>query len=126
MEIHAASAGDNEGSRRVAGSKRKRYRLRAIRRRTDRDPPPPPLLRAAHLEAIAHERFGASRGEMIAQAAYYRAQGRQFRGGDSVRDWHEAEAEIDAMLLSADAEGDWKRRESEVEELLGEVSVEPD
>jgi len=126
MEIRAASSGGNEGPRRVAGSKRKRYRLRTIRQRTDRDSPPPRLPAATHLEAIAHERFGASRGEMIAQAAYYRAQGRQFHGGDSVRDWHEAEAEIDAMLLSADAEGDWERRECEVEELLREVSIEPD
>ncbi len=126
MEIHAAPSGDNHSPGRVARPKRKRYRLRMIRRRAESDPPPPPLIQAAHLEAIAHERFGVSRGEMIAQAAYYRAQGQQFRGGDSVRDWHEAEAEIDAMLLSADAEGDWKRRECEVEELLREVSVEPD
>jgi len=36
---------------------------------------------------------------MIAEAAYYRAQRRGFRG-DPIRDWTEAEAEIDAQLLS--------------------------
>jgi hypothetical protein len=36
---------------------------------------------------------------MIAEAAYYRAQRRGFRG-DPVRDWTEAEAEIDAQLLN--------------------------
>jgi len=36
---------------------------------------------------------------MIAEAAYFRAQSRGFRG-DPVRDWTEAEAEIDAQLLN--------------------------
>jgi hypothetical protein len=36
---------------------------------------------------------------MIAEAAYYRAQRRGFRG-DPVRDWTEAEAEIDSQLLN--------------------------
>jgi hypothetical protein len=36
---------------------------------------------------------------MIAEAAYYRAQRRGFRG-DPIRDWTEAEAEIDAQLLN--------------------------
>jgi Protein of unknown function (DUF2934) len=35
---------------------------------------------------------------MVAEAAYFRAQRRGF-GGDPARDWVEAEAEIDAMLL---------------------------
>jgi Protein of unknown function (DUF2934) len=35
---------------------------------------------------------------MIAEAAYYRAERRRFVGGDAVRDWCEAEAEIDARL----------------------------
>jgi DUF2934 family protein len=39
------------------------------------------------------------RAHMIAEAAYFRAQRRGFRNGDPVRDWAEAEAEIDAMLL---------------------------
>jgi hypothetical protein len=36
---------------------------------------------------------------MIAEAAYYRAQRRGYHG-DPVRDWTEAEAEIDALLLN--------------------------
>jgi hypothetical protein len=39
------------------------------------------------------------RARMVAEAAYFRAQSRGFRNGDPVRDWAEAEAEIDAMLL---------------------------
>jgi hypothetical protein len=35
---------------------------------------------------------------MIAEAAYFRAEARGFQGGDSVRDWLEAEAEVDAVL----------------------------
>lgn len=35
---------------------------------------------------------------MIAEAAYYRAQRRGFRGGNSVEDWLDAEAEIDRRL----------------------------
>jgi hypothetical protein len=35
---------------------------------------------------------------MIAEAAYLRAERRAFNGGDAVRDWCEAEAEVDALL----------------------------
>jgi hypothetical protein len=35
---------------------------------------------------------------MIAEAAYFRAERRGFDGGDAVRDWCEAEAEVDARL----------------------------
>lgn len=38
------------------------------------------------------------RQDMISTAAYYRAERRGFNGGDEVRDWLDAEAEIDAML----------------------------
>lgn len=38
------------------------------------------------------------RRRMIAEAAYFRAEARVFQGGDSVRDWLEAEAEVDAVL----------------------------
>jgi hypothetical protein len=38
-----------------------------------------------------------SREEMIAEAAYYRASRRGFAPGDPVRDWLEAEREIDAL-----------------------------
>jgi hypothetical protein len=35
---------------------------------------------------------------MIAEVAYFRAEARGFEGGDPVRDWLEAEAEVDAVL----------------------------
>jgi hypothetical protein len=38
------------------------------------------------------------RREMIAQAAYFRAQQRGFAGGDPVADWIGAEAEVDGRL----------------------------
>ena len=41
----------------------------------------------------------AERLRMVAEAAYYRARSRGFGPGDPVRDWIEAEAEIDAQLL---------------------------
>ena len=40
-----------------------------------------------------------ARWRMIAEAAYFKAQRRGFTGGDTKRDWAEAEAEIDAWLL---------------------------
>jgi len=41
---------------------------------------------------------GGRRRQMIAEAAYFKAERRGFNGGDAVRDWCEAEAEIDAQL----------------------------
>ena len=41
------------------------------------------------------------RWRMVAEAAYFKAQRRGFVGGDSKRDWAEAEAEIDAWLLES-------------------------
>ncbi|WP_297504430.1 DUF2934 domain-containing protein [Ferrovum sp.] len=41
---------------------------------------------------------GLDREEMIAVAAYYRAERRGFNGGDTLADWLEAEAEVDALL----------------------------
>jgi len=38
------------------------------------------------------------RRQMIAEAAYFKAERHGFNGGDAVRDWCEAEAEIDARL----------------------------
>lgn len=42
------------------------------------------------------------RRQMIAEAAYFKAERRAFNGGDPVRDWCEAEAEIDAQLRTLD------------------------
>lgn len=41
---------------------------------------------------------GEDRYEMIAIAAYCRAEQRGFNGGDAMQDWLEAEAEIDAAV----------------------------
>lgn len=41
---------------------------------------------------------GGQRRQMIAEAAYFKAERRGFNGGDVVRDWCEAEAEVDARL----------------------------
>jgi chromosome segregation ATPase len=38
------------------------------------------------------------REQMIAEAAYYRAERRGFADGDALRDWYEAAAEVDARL----------------------------
>jgi hypothetical protein len=38
------------------------------------------------------------RYQMIAEAAYFRAEKRGFVGGDVAHDWIEAEAEIDSIL----------------------------
>lgn len=38
------------------------------------------------------------RHEMIAKAAYYRAESRYFQGGDPVADWLYCEKEVDALL----------------------------
>jgi hypothetical protein len=42
------------------------------------------------------------RRQMIAEAAYFRAERRGFNDGDAMRDWCEAEAEIDARLREID------------------------
>ena len=49
--------------------------------------------------SLQHRVTSSQRQQMIAEAAYFKAQRRGFDGGDAVRDWCEAEAEIDARLL---------------------------
>jgi len=48
--------------------------------------------------AIAHRVSSGQRQQMIAEAAYFRAERRGFNGGDPVADWIEAEAEVDVEL----------------------------
>lgn len=49
------------------------------------------------------QRIGAEqRRQLIAEAAYYRAEKRGFNGGDPVADWIEAEKEIDSRLRRPD------------------------
>ena len=43
------------------------------------------------------------RRQMIAEAAYFRAEKRGFSGGDSVADWVEAETEVDERLRKIEA-----------------------
>lgn len=61
---------------------------------------PAVLTRARELERVVtpEERHG-----IIAEAAYYRAERRNFCGGqeESLRDWLDAEAEIDRLLLGS-------------------------
>lgn len=51
----------------------------------------------AGMERISAEQ----REQMIAEAAYLRAERRGFNGGDPVQDWIEAEREVDARLQRA-------------------------
>jgi len=49
--------------------------------------------------ATTMENISASeREQLIAEAAYYRAERRGFQGGDPVQDWIEAEAEVERTL----------------------------
>jgi len=54
--------------------------------------------------ASDHKVSAAQRRQMIAEAAYFRAEKRGFDGGDSLQDWCEAEAEVDARLRDLDDE----------------------
>ena len=45
----------------------------------------------------AVEKLREDRQQMIATAAYYRAEKRGFNGGDEIQDWLEAEAQIDGI-----------------------------
>ncbi len=42
---------------------------------------------------------GEERHQLIAEAAYFRAERRSFVSGDELKDWLDAEAEIDSLLL---------------------------
>jgi hypothetical protein len=53
----------------------------------------------AGTKRVARSISADERIRMISEAAYYRAEQRDFRGGDPERDWLEAEAEVDALLL---------------------------
>jgi hypothetical protein len=65
------------------------------------------------------------RHRMIAEAAYYRAQRREFRGGDPVEDWLAAEADIDRRLGrtagSAPGAGFVEQLESRLEQWDAEI-----
>jgi len=50
------------------------------------------------------EKATRERQRMIAEAAYFKAERRGFSGSDAIRDWCEAEAEIDARLRRLECE----------------------
>jgi hypothetical protein len=54
--------------------------------------------------ASEYKMNASQRRRMIAEAAYFRAERRGFSGGDAVRDWCEAEAEVDARLRRLEEE----------------------
>jgi len=85
---------------------RKPTRRKAAPRRAAAATPTPAAVAAATMKNVSDAPArrivsAAERARMIAEAAYYRAQRRGFSNGDPVRDWAEAEAEIDAMLLTS-------------------------
>lgn len=55
--------------------------------------------KAAHAQVVIAEK----RERMIAEAAYYLAEKRDFAAGDRLTDWIEAEAEIDKRLTGQGA-----------------------
>jgi len=63
------------------------------RQQTTTKKPPRRTARTATKKVSPEQRW-----KMVAEAAYYKAEKRGFQGGDSARDWLEAEAEIDAQL----------------------------
>jgi hypothetical protein len=54
--------------------------------------------------AISNTTSPMQRRQMIAEAAYFRAEKRGFNGGEESRDWLEAEAEIDRRLRKHEIE----------------------
>ncbi len=65
--------------------------------------------------ASDHKASAAQRRQMIAEAAYFRAEKRGFDGGDQLRDWCEAEAEVDARLRDLEDEHLLARAEETLE-----------
>lgn len=62
-----------------------------------------PVTRATLVDAKLNL-AGEDRRQLIAEAAYYRAEQRGFRPGAELDDWLAAEVEIDAMLDAGDTE----------------------
>ena len=54
--------------------------------------------------AITHRVSSGQRRQMIAEAAYFRAERRGFNGGDPITDWVEAETEVNAELRRLERE----------------------
>ena len=82
----------------LASGKRRRYRLVRLKKYRLLQPSsaPPGLADGAGEQEPGS--FGRSRHEMIAEAAYRRAEQRGFRGGSPEQDWYAAEAEVEELL----------------------------
>lgn len=63
------------------------------------------------------------RQEMIARAAYLRAERRGFRGGDPVTDWLEAEAEVDALMVKRTRRAPAKAADEYLEQLKAQLKT---
>jgi hypothetical protein len=72
---------------------------------------------------MQNKRSGEQRRQMIAEAAYFRAERRGFDGGDPVRDWCEAEAEVDALLRRFDDAQCLQRIEEALESARTKVAA---
>ena len=73
------------------------------------DAKPPKTHKKSHEQSAGSTSNADDRFQMISEAAYYRALGRGFDGGDPVEDWLEAESDIDR--------GAYQREESGVQSI---------
>jgi hypothetical protein len=78
--------------------RKRQYLIRSVHRGPDPGTATPALPGS---DPYARSTRSESRRERIAEAAYYRAQQRGFRGGSAIEDWLVAEAWVDAWLCSA-------------------------
>ncbi|NJD36576.1 MAG: DUF2934 domain-containing protein [Betaproteobacteria bacterium] len=66
---------------------------------TRKAPPAKPLRRARKSEASSGD-YDCPREQMIAEAAYFRAERRGFTPGNEMSDWLAAEADVESILHS--------------------------
>jgi hypothetical protein len=90
IEIKVSRAGD-------IGSKESTMKVHAVQAGARRARQPEPLVHSPQL-AESGEREAMMREAMIAEAAYYRAEARGFESGHELKDWLDAEREIDLLL----------------------------
>jgi Protein of unknown function (DUF2934) len=57
-------------------------------------------IKKATVKIVKTPHTNGLRYQMIAEAAYFRAESRGFVGGNTIKDWLEAEAEINNILQS--------------------------
>ncbi|MBT8109226.1 MAG: DUF2934 domain-containing protein [Gammaproteobacteria bacterium] len=90
------NSGSTKSSRKVSKKAGKKVAKKAARKVATKVPK-----KAARKKVI--DVSAEQRHEMIAKAAYYRANRRHFQGGDPVADWLYSEKEIDALLSKTGA-----------------------